>query len=703
MQSERQGRGRKGRGNFVRTERIEKMIDFFVSKKEQKQYRNAGEDAAVLPEKFSAEGLDDMQRSVERLRYALQKEIPVVFPDEKIALLRTNITVPAIHTEEEDKELHKTHAFHENGCVFNMCPDYAMLMEEGFEKKAERIKEQKKHAETEEQKEFLDAELSVIDIVTVFAERYRREAEKTGNKTAAESFANIPAHKPETFLQALQFLRLLHYCMWCNGNYHNTLGRIDQYLYPYYKKDRESGLLDQDGAMELMEEFFVSCNRDSDLYIGVQQGDNGQTIVLGGTNPDGSSAYNDLSELCLLASRDCSLIDPKVNLRVSKNTPLSVYVLATTLTKKGLGFPQYSNDDVIIPGLIHWGYEPEDAYNYTLAACWEILIPGTMDLVNWDSLNFLGVVQDATEKLPSFEKYEDFEEQVRKNIFSQAEHLMNETKNVYKEPSPLVSLMCPGCLENMRDISEPGKYNNYGFHGDGLSNAADAMANIKKYVFEEKRFTPEIMLDMLHKNFKGYEKERNILRYDGPKMGSDDDCVDSIAVRLLDDYADALEGKKNDRGGIFRPGTASAMYYIWHSEHAGASADGRDAGEALACNFSPSLFARSPGPVSIIKSFSKPHLSRVVNGGPLTIELHDTMFRDEEAVQKCAMYVKSFMDMGGHQMQINSVNRDRMLDAKKHPENYQNLIVRVWGWSGYFVELDEVYQDHIIKRSEMMI
>ena len=126
--------------------------------------------------------------------------------------------------------------------------------------------------------------------------------------------------------------------MWCNGNYHNTIGRIDQFLYPYYRHDLDTGLLTKNEALELLEEFFVSCNRDSDLYIGIQQGDNGQTIVLGGSNEDGSDAYNTLPELCLIASRELCLIDPKVNLRVHKNTPLSVYELATTLTQKGLGF-----------------------------------------------------------------------------------------------------------------------------------------------------------------------------------------------------------------------------------------------------------------------------------------------------------------------------------------------------------------------------
>jgi len=687
----------------MKTEHIERLLDYFVVKKEHHAFRQPEEDPRALARGFADEGLSDMRRSVGRLRYVLEKEKPVVLPDERIALLRTVRTIPEIHTEAEDKALRATHAFHEIGRVFNMCPDYELLMADGFEEKAGKIRAQMARAENDGQREFLQAMLDVMDLVSAFAERYRAEAERVGNRTVADMFARIPAHSPRTLLEALQYLRLLHYAMWCNGNYHNTLGRVDQFLYPYYRRDVDAGILTKDGALEELEEFFVSCNRDSDLYIGIQQGDNGQTIVLGGSNPDGSDAYNELSELCLLASRDLCLIDPKVNLRVHKNTPLSLYELATTLTKKGLGFPQYTNDEIVVPALLRWGYDRKDAYNYTLAACWEILVPGYMDLVNWDSMNFLKTVQDAVEKLGGCAAYEDFAALVRQGIETQAEALMASTKNVYKEPSPLVSLMCPDCLEQMRDISAPGKYNNYGFHGDGLSSAADSMAAVKKYVFEEKQFTPAQMRDMIRDNFKGHEREQNMLRYEAPKMGNDDDFVDSIAVDLLDWYADAFEGKKNDRGGCFRAGTASAMYYIWHSKEAPASPDGRSAHEALACNYSPSIFARCEGPVSIIKSFAKPHLVRVANGGPLTIELSDTMFRNDDAIRKCAMFVKSFMDLGGHQMQINAVNRDRLLDAQKHPENYRNLIVRVWGWSGYFVELNEVYQNHIIKRAEMVL
>lgn len=689
----------------MKTPRIEAQLSYFVTQRAHRAYRQPETDPYALAQSLSAQGLGDEARSAARLRHVLAQEKPVVFPDERIALLRTVRTIPEIHTREEDAAIRKGHALLEMGRVFNMCPCFELLLDAGFAAKRTQVEEKLASLpETDtEGRAFLTAALDTMEAVADFAARYREEALKVGNAVVADTLSRIPAQPAATLLEALQFLRLLHYSEWCNGNYHNTLGRIDQYLYPYYAADLAAGRLTRDEALELLEEFFIACNRDSDLYVGIQQGDNGQTIVLGGTNLDGSSAYNELSELCLLASRDVCLIDPKVNLRVSKDTPDAVYELATTLTAKGLGFPQYSNDDVIIPCLLHWGYEPQDAYNYTLAACWEILIPGYLEMVNWDSMSFLGAAEKATQLLPQCPTFADFKAQVRRFVTEQAEELVANIRNVYREPSPFVSLMFCGCVETARDVSKPGKYNNFGFHGDGVATAADTMAAIEKYVYNEKAFTAEALVDMLASNFEGHETEQNMLRYEAPKYGNNDDRVDGYAVELLDWYADAFEGKRNEWGGMYRAGTASAMFYIWHSKDAPASADGRGAGEPLACNYSPSVFARCNGPMSIIRSFSKPHLGRVANGGPLTIELHDTVFANPEGIEKCAQFVKTFMALGGHQMQINAVNRDRMLDAQKHPENYRNLIVRVWGWSGYFVELDEVYQNHIISRSEMVV
>ena len=226
------------------------------------------------------------------------------------------------------------------------------------------------------------------------------------------------------------------------------------------------------------------------------------------------------------------------------------------------------------------------------------------------------------------------------------------------------------------------------------------LAAVDQTVFQGDVSAAEL-LKAMESDFVGYESLHDRLKYHCPKTGNDDDRADDQMIWLLNTFADAVQGLKNERGGIIRAGTGSAMYYIFHANELGATADGREAGVPLPANYSPSLNIRLNGPVSLIKSFSKPDLRRTINGGPLTIEFSDSIFTQEESITKVAQLVQLFIQRGGHQLQLNTVNRDRMLDAQKHPENYRNLIVRVWGWSGYFVELDKCYQDHIIRRAEL--
>jgi len=260
-----------------------------------------------------------------------------------------------------------------------------------------------------------------------------------------------------------------------------------------------------------------------------------------------------------------------------------------------------------------------------------------------------------------------------------------------------------GCVENAKDISLGARYNNYGIHGTGLSTAADSLAAIRKYVFDEKTVKPGEIIEAIESNYAEKDELWIKLKYHSPKMGNDDDYVDSIASRLLEIFAELTDGQVNERGGCIRPGAGSAMYYWWHVKDLEATADGRKRGEPLSANYSPSLNTKLNGPISIIRSFTKPNLKRIMNGGPLTLELHDTVFRNPDSLRKVSSLVKSYIDMGGHQLQINAVNRDQLLQAKKNPEQYRNLIVRVWGWSGYFTELDEMYQDHIIQRIELNV
>lgn len=372
---------------------------------------------------------------------------------------------------------------------------------------------------------------------------------------------------------------------------------------------------------------------------------------------------------------------------------MEVYELGTRLTKAGLGFPQYSNDDVVIDGLVRLGYDTEDAVDYVVAACWEFIIPKVgADVANIAALSFPKIVDICLHKhLLSCSTFDEFMEKVEEEIHQECDNICGSIKNLWFVPSPLMQ-MCMGEI----------KYNNFGIHGTGISTAADSLYAIKKHIYDEKTISKTELIEAVDSDFEKHSHLLPVLRYETEKMGNDTP-VDDIAVTLLDMFSNSLKGRKNCRGGIYRAGTGSAMFYLWHANEIGASPDGRRKGEPFGANFSPSLFARINGPVSVIKSFSKPDFRKTINGGPLTLEFHSSMFKDEDCIKKVAMLVKAYMDMGGHQLQLNTVNLETMKEAQKHPENYRQLVVRIWGWSAYFVELDKEYQDHVMRRQEYVL
>lgn len=679
-------------------ERLQRLRDK-VAARGYGEYRTG--EAVSVAEEFARSGISYPKRSALRLRAMLEAEKPVILPDEHIVLFRTGGRVPSLFTAQEWEKLTRDYFIFDSAKICNISSDYATTLSMGLLARRNECEDSMRvHAGNPEALEFLEAAVLSIDAVLDFSERIRRLAEKEKRYDIARVFANIPAKGAETFYEACQFFRLLNFILWINGNHHNTLGRFDQYMLPFYLRDIQSGRMTKEEAFDILVELFLSLNKDTDLYPGVQQGDNGQSLVLGGCCPDGSDGVNELTELCLRSSLEIGLIDPKINLRTSKETPLWLYELGTRLTAKGLGFPQYENDDVVIPGLCRLGYEAEDARDYIVAACWEFIIPGKgMDIPNIDCLNFPKIVNRALfSHLEACDGFEDLMEAVRNELRHEIDTMLPRFEPIFAEPSPFQSVLMDGCVASGRDISKGAKYNNFGIHGAGISTAADSLAAVQTMVFEKKRVEKGELLNALKADFEGYDDLRALLLNETPKMGNNDDRVDDLAVRLLDWFADSLEGRRNERGGVYRAGTGTAMYYLWSAAEVGATADGRLAAEPFAANFSPSLNVRLRGPLSVIKSFSKPHLERTINGGPLTIELHDTVFRNEQGIQKTALLVKSYMDLGGHQLQLNAISRDTLLDAQDHPEKYPNLIVRVWGWSGYFIELDRQYQDHIISR-----
>ena len=642
--------------------------------------------------------MSDVQKAAKRMTLVCEAETPVILSGERIVFTRTVRNLLGAEA------------------AGNICADWQMVISQGLLGRREvALKTRTEKVNDSMVVEFLDATIDCIDAVLHLADVYADEAREQGRADLATILERVPAKTPRTFHEALQSFKLIHSALWLSGTTHVTIGRFDQYMYPYYKADLNAGRITRTDAEELLAELFVSLNRDTDLYPGVQVGDNGQSLMLGGVTRSGENAVNDLTWMILRVSHDVNMIDPKINLRIDQNTDMALLTEGSRLTRRGLGFPQYSNDDVEIDALVAHGYSLEDARDYTVAACWEFIIPGVaMDVPNIDACSFPAAADSAIREglARKDSTFESVMVRTSENIRDQVDHIAKNGPITGWRPSPFYSVVMTNCLESGRDINDRGvKYYNFGIHGSGAANAADALASVRKFVYEEKSVDPSELLESLETNFEHDEQLFAKLRDKGPKVGNNDERVDSILRRIFDYFADACEAiKDNGRGGIIRPGTGTAMYYVSlvrpqtsdpepYPPVVGATADGRKKGDFISSSLAPSPGVEVRCPISVLQSFSKIDYKRICNGGPITMELSYTVFRNEESLVKVAMLVRAFVATGCQQLQLNVLNIDTLRDAQLYPQKYTNLIVRVWGWSGYFVELEKCYQDHIITRN----
>ena len=648
---------------------METLKDIIINKKHIKYRKKINE----LNEQFSKQNLSDIERITRRFEIICENETPIILDSQQIIFMRTIENTPDIYTNDEWNEIRKKHYVHETGYVSNLCCDYEGIISKGL---LEYFKDSNDYVQRE-----INALLDLCD-------RYLEKAKELKRQDIIDMFTWIPRNSARTFKEALQFFRILHYAYLIEGGYQIVGGRIDQMFYPYLKNDLDKGILNENSALELVKDFFLSFNIDSDFYDGVQQGDNGQAIVLGGCDCNGNECFNLLSKLCLQASKENKLIDPKINLRVNKNTPLEIYELASELTAVGLGFPQYLNDDIIISGLVDKGYDLIDARNYVVAACWEIILPKlSFEVVNIDACSFPKVLENTVYK-KDYSSYEELYNEFKIELQKECDRLINKHKNIYFVPSPLI--------ESSLDI----KYRNYGMHGTGISSAVDSLYALYERVYNRQTITLDEYKQAVDNDYEGYEPLLNKLRYHTYKMGQNIEDVDNIAIDLLNEFSNCLKDKRNEFNGIYRPGTGTAMFYLEHANEIKAGFDGRRKNEPFSANYSPSIYAHINGPFSILESFTKPNLQDCMNGGPLTLEFSSSMFDSQDSIRKTALFVRTFIHLGGHQLQCNAVNIDDLKDAQIHPEKYKNLIVRIWGWSAYFVELDQDFQNHVIMRKE---
>ncbi|MBP9479360.1 MAG: formate C-acetyltransferase [Sebaldella sp.] len=527
----------------------------------------------------------------------------------------------------------------------------------------------------------------------------------------------ISYEKPESFLEALQLLWYMCVILQHESNASSiSLGRIDQYFNKFYENDIKKGV-PQKELKEFLEAFYIKTNdivmirssHSAKFFAGFPVG---YTALLGGLTKEGRSAVNELSYLCLEAYKDIQLPQPNLGVRVNELEPRKFMMKTCEVIRMGTGIPQIFNDEVIIPSFLSRGVELEDARNYSVVGCVELSIPGkTYGLHDIAMLNILKIMEkvlleNKTNKNITFDEIlEGIGENIKKyvKLMAKGSNIVDEGHKIYA-PVPLLSVTIDNCLENGLDITEGGaKYNFSGVQGIGMPNLSDSLYAIKKFVFEEKRYSFEELIDVMEKNYDTSIGEEIKLRLinDDDKYGNDLEDVDKLSSDILRLYCKEVEKYSNPRGGIFIPGSYTVSAHIPLGEVVGATPDGRMAGEQLADGGLSPMFGRDKlGPTAVLKSVSKLDNYLLTNGSLLNVKLSPGPLQSEQGLENFVNYLYAYMKLKIQHIQFNVVGRDTLKEAQMNPDKYENLVVRVAGYSAFFVELNEKIQNDIINRTE---
>lgn len=539
----------------------------------------------------------------------------------------------------------------------------------------------------------------------------------------------VPAMAPETFHEALQHYWFIHLGVITELNPWDSFnpGRLDQHLYPFYKREIKNGSLTHEKAKELLQAFWIKFNNHpSPPKMGVTaQESNTYTdfalINLGGLKEDGSDGVNDLTYLILDVIEEMRLLQPSSMVQISKKNPNSFVKRALEIIKTGFGQPSFFNTDAIIQQLLSQGKSLADARNGGASGCVETGAFGTeaYTLSGYFNLNKvleitlyngkdprtgkqIGIQTGIPESFDSFEKlYAAFEKQLAHFINIKIEG-NNAIEKLFSDfmPVPFLSILIEDCITNAKDYNAGGaRYNSSYLQGVGLGSITDNFKALEKWVYEEKSISLPELLKAMEGNFKGYDELRHELVYKTSKWGNNDEEADRHAVRVFNSYYKLVTGKPSARGGVFRINMLPTTCHVYFGSVIGAMPDGRLAGEPLSEGISPVQGADCKGPTAVLQSAAK--IDHIKTGGTLLNQkFSPSFFTGEEALDKLVALVRTYFRMDGHHIQFNVVNADTLKDAQKHPEKYRDLIVRVAGYSDYFNDLGEALQNEIIRRTE---
>ena len=536
----------------------------------------------------------------------------------------------------------------------------------------------------------------------------------------------MPANPASTFREALQSYHLA-WVMLTMELYHNiafALGRMDQYLYPFYERDIKEGRLTKDEAQELLDCYILKLN-----YVANGGQSSSGSIGVGGLKADGNDATNELSYMFIESMKHTNLVDPWFAVHVHSKSPEDFLIAAAELCSGGSGHPQFLNSDVGVAQMLARGgmggptVTLEDARNASNVGCLELVVPGKdsgylyvgghnlasaleLALTNGLRRSDGEKVGEETGDPRQFKSFEEVQEAFRLQVVkmrkdTQVSGSLYEQRLIDMCPTIYESSMIEGCIEKGLCREEGGAHYNFNTGGTevGSSDAGDSLAAIKKLVFDDKKITMDQLCDALESNFEGHDDIRKMC-VEVPKFGNDEDYVDEQKAWVVHQWASEFMKIKNLRGGYGCPGGSSMASYIPAGKVVGALPSGRLAGEPLAPAGSPSAGKDVNGPTAVLNSMGKLDNVEVLGGLSLTTRIDPAVFESRKGVKRLADMIRTFVDQKIFHLQFNIVSSDTLRAAQKEPEDYRDLMVKVAGYNAYFTHLPKDLQDSIIGRTE---
>lgn len=587
-------------------------------------------------------------------------------------------------------------------------------------------------------------ELKAMDIacdaIIMYAGRYAEKlaemamkenspARKEELEKMAAVCRRVPAYAPLTFHEMLQHYWFIHLGVIIELNPWDSFnpGRLDQHLYPVYKKEIDEGTLTRDEAYELLGSFWIKFNNHpSPPKIGVTAQESGTytdfcLINLGGVKSDGTDGVNEMTYILLDVIREMRILQPSSMVQISRKNPDRFVFKALDIISTGFGQPSCFNTEAIIQELLRQGKSIVDARNGGASGCIETGAFGTeaywltgyfnlpkvleLTLNNGFDRRTGKQVGLATGKAEEFILFEDLVEAFNKqlnyliDIKIRGNNVIEGTFSNYL-PVPFLSLLIEDCIANGRDYNSGGaRYNTSYIQGVGLGSITDSFTSLRYNIYDHRRYTLKEMMAAMELDFRGYEQMQYDLIYDTPKYGNDNDYADSHAVMVFEIFYDSVNGRPTPRGATHRINMLPTTSHVYFGSVTGAMPDGRKAWVPFSEGISPCQGVDRQGPTAVIRSAAK--IDHLRTGGTLLNQKFSPgFFESHENVTKLTALIRSYFSMDGHHIQFNVVNADTLRNAQKHPELYRDLIVRVAGYSDYFNDLGEDLQNEIIKRTE---